>query len=136
MIRNQTEQNRITNDMEDVWIMNFPVSKQKSLVLKEQQSMKNLTIGINALNGVSMLELNGLEALEKVVIMRGGLSGGTGRLRITNCTSLNRITIGEEAFIRYKYLELVDLPRLRTINIGSNGFMNIKSIQMDSNSKD
>lgn len=116
--------------------MNFPVSKQKSLVLKEQQSMKNITIGINALNGVSMLELNGLEALEIVVIMRGGLSGGTGRLRITNCTSLNSITIGEEAFIRYKYLELVDLPRLRTINIGSNGFLNIKSIQLDSNSKD
>ena len=64
MIRDQTELNRITSDVEDLWIANFDLAKQKNLILNQQQFMKNLTIGINALNGISVLELNGLEALE------------------------------------------------------------------------
>ena len=78
MIRNQTELNRIPSDVEDMWIANFEIAKQKNLILKQQQSMKNLTIGINALNGISVLELNGLTALQKVVIMRGGMYDGSG----------------------------------------------------------
>ena len=69
MIRNQIELNRIPSDMEDLWIANFLVAKQKNLIMNQQQSMKNLTIGINALNGISVMELNGLEALERVVIL-------------------------------------------------------------------
>ena len=132
MIRNQTELNRIPSDVEDLWIANFEITKQKNLILKQQQSMKNLTIGINALNGISVLELNGLEALERVVIMRGGMIGGSGRLRVTNCANLSSIDIGEMAFMRYKSLELVDLPQLLTVKLDDNAFQGIQSFLMES----
>ena len=132
MIRNQTELNRIPSDVEDLWIANFDIAKQKNLILKQQQSMKNLTIGINALNGVSMMELNGLEALERVVIMRGGMIGGSGRLRVTNCVNLSSIDIGEYAFIKYKNLELTNLPLLRTFKLENNAFQNIQNMVMES----
>ena len=133
MIRSQTELDRIPSDVEDLWIANFVIAKQKNLILNQQQSMKNLTIGINALNGISMMELNGLEALEIVVIMRGGLSGGSGRLRVTNCSNLISIDIGEYAFIKYKNLELTILPLLQRISIGSSAFQSIQTILMESN---
>ena len=132
VIRNQTELNRIPSDVEDLWIANFMVAKQKNLILNQQQSMKNLTIGINALNGISVLELNGLEALERVIVMRGGLSGGSGRLRVTNCANLISIDMSEYAFIKYKNLELTNLPLLQRISIGSSGFQNIQTIVMES----
>ena len=131
MIRSQAELERIPSDVEDMWIANFEVNK-RNLVLNQQQSMKNLTIGINALNGVSMMELNGLEALERVVIMRGGMNGGSGRLRVTNCSNLSSIDIGEYAFMKYKNLELTNLPLLQRINIGYSAFQSVQTILMES----
>ena len=133
MVRNQAELNGIPSDMEDLWIANFMVAKQKNLILNQQQSMKNLTIGINALNGITVMELNGLAALQRVVIMRGGLSGGSGRLRVTNCANLISIDIGEYAFIKYKNLELTNLPMLQGISFGESAFQIIQSILMESN---
>ena len=132
VIRNQAELNRIPNDVEDVWIAQFPLSKQNKLVLNQQHAMKNLTIGINALNGISMLELIGLKALERVVIMRGGLYSGSGRLRVTNCAKLISIDIGEYAFMKYKNLELTNLTLLQRISIGSNAFQSIQTTVMES----
>ena len=131
MIRNQTELNRILSDVEDLWIANFEIAKQKNMILNQQQSIKNLTIGINALNGISVLELNGLEALERVVIMRGGLYGGSGRLRVTNCANLSSIDIGELAFMKYKNLELTNLPLLRTFKLENNAFQSIQNMVME-----
>ena len=133
MIRNQAELNGIPSDMEDLWIANFMVAKQKNLILNQQQSMKNLTIGINALNGITVMELNGLAALQRVVIMRGGMYGGSGRLRVVNCANLSSIDIGEYAFIKYKNLELTNLPLLQRISIGSNAFQIVQTIVMESN---
>ena len=133
MIRNQAELNGIPSDMEDLWIANLMVAKQKNLILNQQQSMKNLKIGINALNGITVMELNGLAALQRVVIMRGGLSGGSGRLRVTNCANLSSIDIGEYAFIKYKNLELTNLPMLQGISFGESAFQIIQSILMESN---
>ena len=132
MIRSQTELDRIPSDVEDLWIAKFEIAKQKNLILNQQQSMKNLKIGINALNGVSVLELNGLEALEIVVVMRGGIYGGSGRLRVVNCAKLSSIDIGEMAFMKYKNLELTNLPLLQTINLEKNAFQIIQSILMES----
>ena len=132
MIRNQTELNRIPSDVEDLWIANFEISMQKNVILNQQQSMKNLTIGINALNGISVLELNGLEALERVVIMRGGLYGGSGRLRVKNCANLISIDMSEYAFMKYKNLELTNLPLLRTFKLEKNAFQNIQNMVMES----
>ena len=132
MIRNQTELNRIPSDVEELWIASFEIAKQKNLIMNQQQSMKNLTIGINALDGISVLELNGLEALERVVIMRGGLSGGSGRLRVTNCANLISIDIGEYAFIKYKNLELTNLPLLQRTSFGDSAFQSIQTILMES----
>ena len=95
--------------------------------------MKNLTIGINALNGITVMELNGLAALQRVVIMRGGMYGGSGRLRVVNCANLSSIDIGEYAFMKYKNLELTNLPLLQGISIGSSAFQSIQSILMESN---
>ena len=133
MIRNQAELNRIPSDVEELWIANFEIAKQKNLILNQQQSMKNLTIGINALNGISVLELNGLEALERVIVMRGGMIGGSGRLRVTNCANLSSIDIGALAFTKYKNLELTNLPLLQRISIGSRAFQIIHTIVMESN---
>ena len=132
MIRNQTELNRIPSDVEGLWIANFEIAKQKNVILNQQQSMKNLTIGINALNGISVLELNGLAALQKVVVMRGGLYGGSGRLRVTNCANLSSIDIGELAFMKYKNLELTNLPLLQRISFGDSAFQIIQTIVMES----
>ena len=131
MIRNQTELNRIPSDVEDLWIANFEISKQKNLILNQQQSMRNLTIGINALNGISVLELNGLEALERVVIMRGGMLSGSGRLRVKNCANLSSIDIGELAFMKYKNLELTNLPLLQRISFGDSAFQIIQNMVME-----
>ena len=131
MIRNQTELNRIPSDVEDLWIANFEIAKQKNLILNQQQSMKNLTIGINALNGISVLELNGLAALERVVIMRGGMIGGSGRLRVTNCSNLISIDMSEYAFIKYRNLELTNLPLLQGISFGESAFQSIQTILME-----
>ena len=133
MIRNQTELNRIPSNVEDLWIATFMVSKQKNLILNQQQSLKNLTIGINALNGISVMELNGLGALQSVVVMRGGMIGGTGRLRVTNCANLSSIDIAEYAFMKYKNLELTNLPLLRTLELENNAFQNIQNMVMESN---
>ena len=132
MIRNQTELNRIPSDVEDLWIANFEIAKQKNLILNQQQSIKNLTIGINALNGISVVELNGLEALQRVVIMRGGMIGGSGRLRVTNCSNLISIDMSEYALMKYKNLELTNLPLLRTFKLEKNAFQNIQTILMES----
>ena len=133
MIRNQAELNGIPTDKENVWISSFPVSGKRNLVLKQEQSMKQLTIGFNALNSISKLELNGLGALESVVVMRGGLKGGTDRLRVVNCANLSSIDIGELAFTKYKHLELTNLPMLRSISIGNSAFQFIQTIVMESN---
>ena len=133
MIRNQAELNAIPNNKEEVWISIFTVSGKKNLVLKQQQSMKKMVVGFNALNSISMLELNGLEALESVVVMRGGLLGGSGRLRVTNCANLTSIDIGEMAFTKNKNLELTNLPLLQRISIGNNAFQIIQTIVMESN---
>ena len=95
--------------------------------------MKQLTIGFNALNSISKLELNGLEALERVVIMRGGLYGGSGRLVVMNCANLSSINIGELAFMKSKNLELTNLPLLQSIIIGNSVFQSIQTILMESN---
>ena len=131
MIRNQTELYRIPSDVEDLWIANYEIAKQKNLILNQQQSMKNLNIGINALNGISVFELNGLESLERVVIMRGGLYGGSGRLRVTNCANLTSIGIGELVFTKYKNLELTNLPMLQRIRFGGSAFQFIQTILME-----
>ena len=115
-----------------MWISNFPVSGKKNLVLKQQQSMKQLTIGFNALSSISKMELDGLGALESVVVMRGGLKEGTDRLRVVNCANLSSIDIGELAFTKYKHLELTNLPMLQRISIGSSVFQIIQSILMES----
>ena len=79
------------------------------------------------------MELNGLEALQRVIVMRGGLSGGSGRLRVTNCANLTSIDIGEYAFMKYKNLELTILPLLRTFKLENNAFQNIQNMVMESN---
>ena len=86
---------------------------------------------MNALNGISVLELNGLEALERVIVMRGGMLGGSGRLRVTNCANLSSIDIGEYAFMKYKNLELTNLPLLQRISFGESAFQIIQSILME-----
>ena len=133
MIRSQAELERIPNDVENLWIANFEGTKKRNLELKQQHSMKKLTIGINALNGITIMELNGLEALERIVIMQGGLYDGSGRLRVMNCANLSSIDIGEYAFMKYKNLELTNLPLLRSISIGNNAFQFIQTIVMESN---
>ena len=100
--------------------------------MKQQQYMKKLVVGFNALNSISTLELNGLGALESFVVMRGGMIGGSGRLRVVNCANLSSIDIGELAFTKYKHLELTNLPLLKTIYIGNIALQNIQTIVMES----
>ena len=95
--------------------------------------MKQLTIGFNALNSISKMELDGLGALESVVVMRGGLKGGTDRLRVVNCANLSSIDIGELAFTKHKHLELTNLPMLQGISFGESAFQSIQTIVMESN---
>ena len=135
MIRNEAELNGIPSNVEDLWIANFEIANQKNLILNQQQFMKNLTIGMNALSGITSMELSGLKSLERVVIMRGGMYDGSGRLRVVNCTNLKSIITDAQAIIRYKYLELIELPHLQSLKLGDNAFKNVYTIQMESNKK-
>ena len=105
--------NRIPSDVEDLWIANFEIAKQKNLILNQQQSIKNLTIGI----------------------MRGGMIGGSGRLRVTNCSNLISIDMSEYALMKYKNLELTNLPMLQEISFGNIVFQIIQTILMESSRK-
>ena len=65
--------------------------------------------------------------------MRGGLNGGSGELRVTNCANLISIDIGELSFMKYKNLELVDLPLLQTVKMDNNAFQIIQTVLLESN---
>ena len=54
-------------------------------------------------------------------------------MKVTNCANLISIDIGEYAFIKYKSLELVDLPRIQIIRMENNAFQKTQSIKFDSN---
>ena len=86
--------------------------------------MIQICLNYNPFNLVGMLFL---------VIMRGGLNGGSGELRVTNCANLISIDIGELTFMKYKYLELVDLPLLQRVKMESNAFQNIQIVLLESN---
>ena len=66
------------------------------------------------------------------MIMRGGLNGGSGKLRVKYCSHLISIDIGELSFMKYKYLELVDLPLLQRIKMESIAFQNIQIVLLES----
>ena len=54
-------------------------------------------------------------------------------MKVTNCANLMSIDIGEFAFIKYKSLEIVDLPLLQNVKIENNAFQKTQSIKFDSN---
>ena len=70
-----------------------------------------------------MLELDGLDELESVVIGEQSFRIGydernDGSCRIVNCLKLKSIRIGHWSFYDYHSFELNNLPSLQSINMG------------------
>lgn len=70
---------------------------------------------------------------ERVVILLRRIEWRKWIVKVTNCANLISIDIGEYAFIKYKSLELVDLPRIQIIRMENNAFQKTQSIKFDSN---
>ena len=116
-----------------MWIENYAIKGLTSLVFNGQMAMRNLTIGVYALNGVTLFELSDLEMLEGVVIMKRAFIAGAGQFRISNCTKLKTIDIGEFAFYHYDSFTLSNLPQLQSIQLGQCAFLRVHSIVLDGN---
>ena len=133
VIRKNAELKSLSTDAEDVWIENYAIKGLTSLVFNGQRAMRNLTIGVYALNGVTLFELSDLEMLERVVIMKRAFITEAGQFRISNCTKLKTIDIGESAFYHYDSFTLSNLPQLQSIQLSYHAVQKVHSIVLDGN---
>ena len=89
--------------------------------------LKSIVIGDNCFGTVRVFDLNGLSALESVVIGQKSFrisdyERNDGSYRIVNCPKLASIQIGYESIQDYHSFELRNLPSLQSIVLGDRCF--------------
>ena len=120
--------------------------------------LKELAVGNGCLNNVTALEVIGMNALERMEIGSnsfGRTSGGSNHLFVKNCGVLKSVKIGDNSFIHYTVIEiesvpsleelvmgdscfsavsfeLKDLPKLKTIRVGSEVMKNCEHVVLES----
>ena len=120
--------------------------------------LKELAAGNGCLNNVTALEVIGMNALERMEIGSnsfGRTSGGSNHLFVKNCGVLKSVKIGDNSFIHYTVIEiesvpsleelvmgdscfsavsfeLKDLPKLKTIRVGSEVMKNCEHVVLES----
>ena len=90
-------------------------------------SLKRIVIGNKCFGKVRVVELDGLDELESVVIGNDSFRISDkerpyASYRIVNCPKLKSIQIGYDSFYDYHSFELNNLPSLQSIDIGENCF--------------
>ena len=100
-------------------------------------SLKRMVIGDGCFGSVRLFELDGLIELESVVI--GEISFKTARVddismsgRIVNCLKLKSIQIGYHSFSDYHSFELLNLPQLQSVKLGTRAFYRAHSVVFES----
>ena len=127
----QSELETIPTDVEEMGIQTFATSNLTTVNITELQSLRTLVLGRFSLRGVSNFELNGLENLETLVILKQSFMDGNGRFGIMNCPKLKSIQIKEYSFRNYQSFELDNLPSLQSIEIGQYCFNDTVSFSLN-----
>ena len=104
------------------------------LILKGLPKLKSIEIGDECFLTTRTFELDGLNALERVVIGRWSFTEmesyedvensqrTDGNYTISNCAHLKSIQIDDVAFGDYRYFGLTNLPSLESIVMGAYSF--------------
>ena len=101
----------------------FHSNSAKTLSFKKDCACSKIVIGNSYFGKVRLLELDGLDELESIVIGENSFRVGYGErsdgaCRIVNCPKLKSIQIGSWSFSDYYSFELNNLPSLQSIDIG------------------
>lgn len=113
----ETEELRVENN-------DFNEPNMTELKLTELARLKRIVIGDTCFSKVRTFELNGLNALESVVIGKKNFTVTTagprrdGYCRIVSCPRLQSIQMGDWSFGDYHTFELANLPTLQSIQMG------------------
>ena len=103
-------------------------------ILKGLPKLKSIEIGDECFLTTRTFELDGLNALERVVIGRWSFADVNsyedvknskrtdGNYTISNCAHLKSIEMGDVAFGDYRYFSLTNLPSLESIVMGAYSF--------------
>ena len=124
----QLDGNRIDCHTESVSINDGSFNEVKSFILPSFiHSLKRIAIGNKCFGKVRVVELDGLDELESVVIGNDSFRISDkerpyASYRIVNCPKLKSIQIGYDSFYDYHSFELNNLPSLQSIDIGENCF--------------
>ena len=104
------------------------------LILKRLPKLKSIEIGEECFLTTRTFELDGLNALESVVIGRWSFTDAIkyedvrnskrtdGNYTISNCAHLKSIEMGDVAFGDYRFFSLTNLPSLESIVMGEYSF--------------
>lgn len=100
-----------------------------SIILANQMELKRIVIGNHCFGKVHLLEIDGLNELESIVIGAFSFNNtaskktqADGICRIVNCSKLTSIQIGDYSFSDFHALELRSLPSLQSLELGSSCF--------------
>ena len=121
-------------------------------------ALKELMIGSGCLNSVTALEVVGMNRLERLEVGSNSfrqVDGGSNHLFVKNCSVLKSVKIGDDSFVHFGVIEiesvpsldelvmgdscfsavsfaLKDLPKLKTIRVGSEVMKNCESVVFES----
>ena len=114
------------------------------LILKGLPKLKSIVIGEECFLTTRTFELDGLNALERVVIGRWSFAAvesyedvkkskrTDGNYTISNCAHLKSIQIDDVAFGDYRFFSLTNLPSLESIDMGAYSFYHAPSFALTS----
>ena len=126
----------INSETESVEIPDNSFNDGESVILPHYlYSLQRIVIGNGCFKLVRLLELDGLNELESVVIGKKSFvidkkERSDGTCRIVNCPKLKSIEMGDHSLEDYRSFELNNLPSLQSINIGGNCLRYIPSFSL------
>ena len=108
--------------------------EETEFILKGLPRLKSIVIGNDCFRTTRTFELDGLNALERVVIGRWSFADVNdfddvknsqrtdGNYTISNCAHLKSIQIDNVSFGDYRYFSLTNLPSLESVVMGAYSF--------------
>ena len=112
----------IPTDIQHLFICGFEKYREEKLILSTNSfnQLKSINIGYNCFMNVREFVVDGLESLESVKIGRicfriSDDERNDGICRITNCSNLRQLEIGDDSFEDFKSFELSNLNSIQSI---------------------
>ena len=128
------ELNRLSSESREWIVQNdqYNNSSTTSITIRDYPHLKRIVIGNDCYERIRLLEMDGLEELERVVIGEYTCTIANdelhhrkqidGRYRVLNCPKLKSIQIGDCSFFDYTSFEFRNLPSLRSVRMGQKCF--------------